>query len=58
MKMAKQKILISIEEGLREEVEKIIYKWGGRFSPLVERLISDFIDKNKTNCNSKKNTNI
>lgn len=43
--MIKDKILISIEAGLRTKVDEKTAKYGGRFSNLVERLIKDFLNK-------------
>jgi hypothetical protein len=44
--MVKKKVLISIEEDILNKTVKIISKFGGKISSLVEKLLKEFNDKN------------
>jgi hypothetical protein len=45
--MVKEKIMISLEEGLRTEVEKAVAPFGGKISTLVETLLKQFLENTK-----------
>ena len=45
--MPRKKILISLEKGLREKIEKKIAPQGGKFSTFVEYLLKEYLRKKK-----------